>query len=100
MSLANYQRMLPGTPSFERLRSWIRNYCDEHYSWDVQYVLARPEVPETILGRQGRLGWTTWVKTGPMPKDPDDLVITPHDLGADIAHQPMTSVERNSQSKT
>jgi type VI secretion system protein ImpH len=79
MSLSDYQRMLPGAPSFERLRSWIRNYCDEHYSWDVQYVLVQDQVPETILGRQGRLGWTTWVKTGPMTKDPDDLVITPHD---------------------
>jgi type VI secretion system protein ImpH len=79
MSFADYERMLPGSPSFERLRSWIRNYCDEHYSWDAQYVLDKSEVPDTMLGRSGRLGWTTWLKTRPMPKDPDDLVITPHE---------------------
>jgi type VI secretion system protein ImpH len=78
MSLADYERMLPGRPSFARLRSWIRNYCDEHYSWDVQYVLQKTEVPRTMLGRQGCLGWTTWLATQPMPTDPDDLVLTPH----------------------
>jgi type VI secretion system protein ImpH len=45
----------------------------------VQYVLDKSEVPDTMLGRSGRLGWTTWLKTRPMPKDPDDLVITPHE---------------------
>lgn len=79
MTLKDYERMLPGTPSFQRLRDWIRNYCDEHYSWDAQFVLRAEEVPQTTLGQTGRLGWTTWLKTRPMPRDPDDLVVTPHD---------------------
>lgn len=79
MSLAAYERMLPGGASYERLRYWIRNYCDEHFSWDVQLVLKADEVPSTALGLGGRLGWTTWLKTRPMERDPDDLVVVPHD---------------------
>jgi len=100
MSFADYQRMLPPPPelcraegkelptnragcerttssgaSFRRLRDWVRFYTSDQYSWDVQLVLTKAEVPVTQMGRAGRLGWTTWLKTKPFDHDAEDLVL-------------------------
>jgi type VI secretion system protein ImpH len=77
MSLADYERMLPDGDAFRRLKYWVLNYCGEHYFWDVQLVLRAGEVPDIALGRSGRLGWTTWMKTKPLPRDADDLILNP-----------------------
>jgi len=72
-----YERMLPGGTSFERLRCWVRNYCGDHYFWDVQLTLKAAEVPATQLGQYGRLGWTTWLSSLPFSHDATDLIFTP-----------------------
>jgi type VI secretion system protein ImpH len=77
MSLPDYERMLPVGASFQRLVAWVRNYSGEHYTWDLQLVLSREEVPETQLGRAGRLGWTTWLKTKPFDHHAEDLILQP-----------------------
>jgi type VI secretion system protein ImpH len=77
MGLADYERMLPQGVSFERLKYWVLNYCGEHFFWDVQLVLRAEEVPATSLGRSGRLGWTTWLKTKPFASDADQLILRP-----------------------
>jgi len=80
--LADFERLLPGSRSFVRLRDWVRNYCGEHYSWELQLVLARQEVPELQLGGGARLGWTTWLKTKPFERDAEDLVFCPAHIEA------------------
>ncbi len=75
MSLAEYERMLPTGNSFRRLCDWVRLYTGEHFSWDVQLVLAKEQVPATQMGKMGRLGWTTWLKTKPFDHDADDLIL-------------------------
>jgi type VI secretion system protein ImpH len=77
MGLEDYERMLPKGDSFERLKYWVLNYCGEHFFWDVQLVLRADEVPSACLGKTGRLGWTTWVKTKPFGKDADELILNP-----------------------
>jgi type VI secretion system protein ImpH len=77
MKLKDYQRMLPGGDAFLRLKYWVLNYCGEHFFWDIQLVLEAAEVPQTCLGQAGRLGWTTWLKTKPFPRDAEDLVLIP-----------------------
>jgi type VI secretion system protein ImpH len=77
MTFADYERLLPSGGSFRRLRDWIRLYASEQYTWDVQLVLAKDEVPVTQLGKAGRLGWTTWLKTKPFQHDAGDLVLLP-----------------------
>ena len=77
MSLRDYERMLPGGDAFERLKFWVLNYCGEHFFWDAQLVLRANEVPDVRLGASGRLGWTTWLKTKPLPCDADDLILNP-----------------------
>jgi len=77
LKFKDFERMLPTGNAFQRLRHWVLNYCGEHYFWDAQLVLEAGEVPGTQLGQAGRLGWTTWLKTGPFNHDADDLILNP-----------------------
>ena len=47
------------------------------FDWDVQLVLARDEVPGIMLGREGQLGWTTWLGTRRAATDAGDLALAP-----------------------
>ncbi len=75
MDLSAYERMLPTGSSFKRLVDWVRLYVGEQFSWDVQLVLAKQDVPAVQIGKSGRLGWTTWLKTQPFTRDAEDLVL-------------------------
>ena len=75
MKFADFERLLPLGGAFRRLCDWVRHYAGDHYSWDVQLVLAKDEVPATQMGRAGCLGWTTWLKTQPFQHDAEDLVL-------------------------
>jgi type VI secretion system protein ImpH len=75
MSLADYQRLLPGTPSCKRLTAWIRNYLGDEFSWDATLILKNDEVPRTQLGGGARLGWTTWTYSGGCDEHRADLAI-------------------------
>jgi type VI secretion system protein ImpH len=61
LSLRDYQRMLPGGASFRRLVPIVRNYVGDTLAFDVNLILNRTEVPPIQLGRQGQLGWTSWL---------------------------------------
>ncbi|MCU0725876.1 MAG: type VI secretion system baseplate subunit TssG [Planctomycetes bacterium] len=77
MGFADFIRLLPGGSSIVRLVALVRNYVGDELEWDVNLILEKEEVPDTSLGFQGRLGWTTWIKSKPLPKDADDLYLTP-----------------------
>ena len=77
MELDRFRDFLPGQPSLERLRDWVRNYVGFEFDWDVQLVLAHDEVPGILLGREGQLGWTTWLGTRRAATDADDLTLAP-----------------------
>lgn len=78
MDLKDYCRLLPGGPGQERLVAWVRNYAGMELDFEVQLILKRDQVPKVRLGGDrtegSRLGWTTWLRTGPMQRDGDDLV--------------------------
>jgi type VI secretion system protein ImpH len=76
VSLAVYERFLPTGTSFGKLVDWVRNYAGLEYRWDAQLVLRKEETPRTMLGSQGRLGWTTWLNTSIPEADPDNLVLS------------------------
>lgn len=76
MRFAEYERLLPGGDSLARLSAIVRNYAGDELSWDVNLVLREDEVPALALGRQGRLGWTSWLGR-PKGRDVDDLKLRP-----------------------
>ena len=88
LSLADYLRLLPGGLSFHRLIPIVRNYAGDTMLWDVNIVLRRDEVPKTVLGRQGRLGWTTWLMPRRRLDDAADLFL---DASADSMAQRIDS---------
>jgi len=75
LSLAEYERFLPGGDSLRRLRDWVLNYIGHELSCEMHLILKRAEVPATDVGRAGRLGWTSWLGKRPRPTDADDLVL-------------------------
>jgi type VI secretion system protein ImpH len=77
MDLDRYFDFLPRGPSLGRLVDWVRNYAGFEFDWEVQLVLARDEVPGIRLGREGHLGWTTWLGTRRAVSDADDLILAP-----------------------
>jgi len=79
MSLDDFERFLPIGSSFEKLVAWVRNYCGLEHTWDVQLLLEASQVPQTRLGGAdgGRLGWTTWIRSGPYPRDADQVTLRP-----------------------
>lgn len=72
----DYERMLPGGASMTRLVDWVKSYAGTVLDWDVRLVLERPEVPPLKLGAR-RLGWTTYLASGPAVRDARQLLINP-----------------------
>lgn len=75
LTLPEYEHLLPGGSAFHKLVPLVRTYAGDVLAWDVQFVLRRPEVPDTRLGQYGRLGWTTWLKPRRLRTDATDLVL-------------------------
>lgn len=72
----DYERMLPGGASMTRLVDWVKSYAGTVLDWDVRLVLKRPDVPPLQLGAR-RLGWTTYLASGPAARDARQLLINP-----------------------
>jgi type VI secretion system protein ImpH len=77
LSMADYQRFLPGGTSLVRLADWIRNYVRDPLEWDLNLKLRRADVPRLALGRQQRLGYTTWLLSRPAASDARQLLLKP-----------------------
>ncbi len=75
LGLADYLRLLPGGTSLHRLIPVVRNYAGDALIWDVNLILKAEEVPPLRLGRQGRLGWTTWLVPRRSAADAADLFL-------------------------
>lgn len=77
LSLADYERMLPGGESLRAMTALVKNYIGDELAWDVNLVLAAEDVPASKLGEYGRLGWTTWLAPDNIHQDADDLFLEP-----------------------
>ena len=73
MSLADYERLMPGREGMEELRGWVGLQVGLEYDWDARLILEEAEVPGVELGRSGMLGRTTWFGSG--GRDRGDLTV-------------------------
>ncbi len=79
LSLADYQRLLPGGLSLKRLVAWVRHYTQDELAFDVQLILKKEEIPPLQLGSQVQLGFTLWLTEQGLDHDADDLLFEPLD---------------------
>lgn len=77
LSLEAYRELLPGGERLPDLIELVRTYVHDELVWDVKLLLKGAEVMPLELGRQGHLGWTTWLTDGSARGDVDDLHFDP-----------------------
>ena len=82
LTLRQYESFLPrpaggGPSALQELVDWLRFYLCFELDWDLRLHLRREEVPPLMLGRAGRLGWTSWLGTRRTASDAADLVLDP-----------------------
>ncbi|MEM8591503.1 MAG: type VI secretion system baseplate subunit TssG [Pseudomonadota bacterium] len=82
LSYPEYERLLPGGQSLERLRALVRNYVGDALDFDVNLILRGDEVPEAILGQTVRLGQTSWVGERKTKGDAEDLYLEPNNVAS------------------
>ncbi len=79
LSLSQYLDFLPNGSAFQALRGLTRFFSNDEIDFEVQLVLERDEVPACELGSEGdespRLGWVSWVRSGPIRRDPEDTIL-------------------------
>ncbi len=82
LRFANYLSLLPGNAALARVKAVVRTYTGDALEWDLRPVLAEPEVPRlrlvSIGGAGPRLGWTTWLASGRLGRDGNDLRLDPN----------------------
>lgn len=81
LTLAQYQRLLPGGDRFRELAAWVAEYLGEELDWELNLVLKREEVPTLELRGGDRLGFDTWL--GKPQADAADL----HLAASHLNHQ-------------
>ncbi|AIF48235.1 type VI secretion system baseplate subunit TssG [Dyella japonica] len=72
-----FHRFLPGGEALRQLTAAVRGYVGDEKAWDVQLVLHPHDAPVAQLGRQGRIGMTTWLGKPRHAADVDDVILHP-----------------------
>lgn len=78
LTWTQFRSFLPDGKAHAPLLTLTRFVAGEDFTFDVQLVLRRQEVPACRLGsRATRLGWSTWLRTAGRPpaRDPEDAVL-------------------------
>ena len=83
LALGEYVDFLPEGSAYEPLRAITRFFAGGEIDFEVQLILKRDDVPacelDDSLGQRGltapQLGWSTWVKSVPMGRDPGDTIL-------------------------
>lgn len=78
LTLAQYNDFLPGGEGHRQVRSLVRYYAAGEYDVELQLILRREEAPPCELSAAGsgpQLGWTTWVKSAELDRDPGETIL-------------------------
>ena len=85
VSLEDYERLLPGGASMDKMAAVVRNYVGDALDWDVNIILRKQEVPAAQLGGATRLGQTSWIGERQGNGDADDLYLEPQNYKRNAA---------------
>jgi type VI secretion system protein ImpH len=75
MSLDEYESILPSGKNFKSMVAAVRNYLGLELLWETRLLLKGSEKPVTCLGKQGALGWTSWLQSEKVSEEVGDLVL-------------------------
>ena len=79
MSLGQYKDFLPDGSAYQPLKSMARFFCGDDLDVEVQLILKREDAPRFTLESEHapppRLGWISWMFTGPLDRDPDETIL-------------------------
>jgi type VI secretion system protein ImpH len=53
----------------------MQQLLGDEYEWDALLILHKQAVPATDLGKQSRLGWTSWLGNKPRHQHADDVYV-------------------------
>jgi type VI secretion system protein ImpH len=67
---AAFEALLPTGRALPAVKALVDHYVGLEYGWDLQIQLRPDARTATRLGRQGRLGWTTWIGALPAGQTP------------------------------
>lgn len=78
LTLDEFSRFMPEGEELRRLADLTRLFVGPGFSFDVQLVLKKEEVPDCVMASEGptapRLGLNTWAKSEPLKHDPEDAI--------------------------
>lgn len=92
LTLTEYEAFLPEGQHHGKLVSMVRNYLGIEMLWEVNLLLKGSDKPVTCLGKQGALGWTSWLKSDESEEIVDNLT-----LQAEVYRVKPKSMERVGQ---
>jgi type VI secretion system protein ImpH len=78
LSRQQFRAFLPKDgDAYEPLVRFTRFFVGEEFSFDIQLVLKRSDVPPCEIGGRApaMLGWSSWLAPERLTKDPDDAVL-------------------------
>jgi type VI secretion system protein ImpH len=79
LTLAQYLDFLPIGTAYEPLNDLANLFTHREVDFEIQLILRREETPGILLdyrdSGQPMLGWTTWLKSAPMTRDPADTIL-------------------------
>ena len=77
LGLDAFESLLPVGSALPAVKALVQQYIGHELGWDLRLELDKAQVPPCRPGRQGRLGWTTWL--GPPPgARPATLTLEPN----------------------
>ncbi len=79
LTLKQYLDFLPNGTAYRPLCGLLGFFAETEFDFDVQLVLKQDEVPPCELGAEEgaapQLGWVTWMRSVPFPRNPGDTVL-------------------------
>ncbi len=61
LTLPAFEALLPVGTALPAVQALVRQYLGLEFGWDIRLVMDPTHRPACQPGRQGRLGWTTWL---------------------------------------
>jgi type VI secretion system protein ImpH len=61
LALARLETFLPGEVGLRELRALVRLFTGDEWTWQLRVLLLPDETPRTVLGKNGKLGWISWL---------------------------------------